>query len=304
MKSTQSNPAQPCVACIGEILWDCFPDRKVLGGAPLNCGYMAQCMGARSLAISRVGDDADGRAILQVMKDKGLDDSYVEIDPVHPTGIVRVTVSARGEPAFTIVENAAYDFLEWEERFAEPLSRCDAVCFGSLAQRNPAGRAGILRMLDQAPKALKVYDINLRQNFFSREILAEGFRRAQVVKLNDGELEVLRKLFASDFAGGVRGFMERYNIELMAVTRGAEGCSLYRGGEEVRAPGLKVAVADTVGSGDAFTASLMLSCLKRLPLAEIGREANLWGAYVATQRGGTPEINAEDFRKLKADDGR
>jgi fructokinase len=287
------------VVCIGEILWDCFPDRKVLGGAPLNCGYMAQCMGARALPISRVGDDPDGRAILQVMRDKRLDTSCVQVDPVHPTGIVRVAVSARGEPSYTIVENAAYDFLEWQAPLAGPLLRCDAVCFGSLAQRNPAGRAGILRMVDQAKNALKVFDVNLRQNFFSREILAEGFQRAQVVKLNGAELEVLKKLFAADFAGGVRGFMERYDIELMAVTLGSEGCALYRGGEEIHVPGLKVAVADTVGTGDAFTASLILSCLKRLPAAEIGREANLWGAYVATQRGGTPEIRPDEINRLR-----
>ncbi len=299
MNSAASGPARPFVACIGEILWDCFPDRKVLGGAPLNCGYMAQCMGARALPISRVGDDPDGRAILQAMKDKRLDTHCVQVDPAHPTGIVRVAVSAEGEPSYTIVENAAYDFLEWQAPLAGPLSRCDAVCFGSLAQRHPAGRAGILRMLDEAKNALKVYDVNLRQNFFSREILAEGFRRSQVVKLNGAELEVLKKLFASDFTGGVRGFMERYGIELMAVTSGAEGCTIYRGDEEVRAPGLKVAVADTVGSGDAFTASLILSCLKRLPPAEIGREANLWGAYVATQRGGTPEIRPGAINRLR-----
>jgi len=299
MKSAPPKAVQPLVACIGEILWDCFPDRKVLGGAPLNCGYMAQCMGARALPISRVGDDPDGRAILQVMKAKRLDTSCVQVDPVHPTGIVRVSVSAEGEPAYTIVENAAYDFLAWEDTLAEPLARCDAVCFGSLAQRNPAGRAGILRMIDRAKNALKVYDVNLRQNFFSREVLADGFRRVQVVKLNDAELEVLKKLFASDFTGGMRGFMERYGIELMAVTLGAGGCALYRGGEEVRVPGLKVTVADAVGSGDAFTASLILSCLKGLPPAEIGREANLWGAYVATQVGGTPEIRQDMMSKLR-----
>ncbi|MGO8702773.1 MAG: carbohydrate kinase family protein [Candidatus Brocadiia bacterium] len=299
MKSAQPTPARPLVACIGEILWDCFPDRKVLGGAPLNCGYMAQCMGARALPISRVGDDPDGRAILQVMKDKRLDTSCVQVDPVHPTGIVRVAVSAQGEPAYTIVEDAAYDFLAWEEKLAGPLARCDAVCFGTLAQRNPAGRAGILRMIDRAQKALKVFDVNLRQNFFSREILAGGFKRAQVVKLNDGELEVLKDLFASDFAGGIGGFMERYGIELMAVTRGADGCTICRGGEEVGVPGLKVAVADTVGAGDAFTASLMISCLKRLPPAEIGREANLWGAYVATQCGGTPEVRQDAIARLR-----
>jgi fructokinase len=299
MNSAQLEPTRPLVACIGEILWDCFPDRKVLGGAPLNCAYMAQCMGARALPISRVGEDPDGRAILQAMKDKRLDTSCVQVDAVHPTGIVRVTVSAQGEPAYEIVENAAYDFLAWQENLAGPLSRCEAVCFGSLAQRNPAGRAGILRMLDQAPEALKVFDVNLRQNFFSREILADGFRRAQVVKLNDAELRVLQNLFASDFTGGISGFMRRYGVELMAVTSGARGCTLYRAGEEVRVPGLKVTVADTVGSGDAFTAALMISCLRRLPPAEIGREANLWGAYVATQRGGTPEVRQDAIDRLR-----
>ncbi len=299
MKSTRPRPAQPLVACIGEILWDCFPDRKALGGAPLNCGYMAQCMGARALPISRVGDDPDARQTPRVMKQKRLDTSCVQVDPVHPTGIVRVAVSAQGEPAYTIVENAAYDFLAWEEKLAGPLARCDAVCFGTLAQRHPAGRAGILRMLDQAPTALKVFDVNLRQNFFTREILAGGFKRAQVVKLNEGELEVLQGLFAADFAGGIGGFMERYGIELMAVTRGADGCTIHRGGEEVRVPGLKVAVADTVGSGDAFTASLTISCLKRLPPAETGREANLWGAYVATQFGGTPEVRRDAIARLR-----
>jgi fructokinase len=294
---------RPLVVCIGEILWDCFPDRKVLGGAPLNCAYMAQAAGARSLAVSRIGDDADGRAILDVLKQKELDGSAIQIDARHPTGIVDVKLSPKGEPTFTIVENVAYDHLDWDESLRGPLAECRALCFGSLAQRNPAARAAILRMLDAAPQALKVYDINLRQHFYSREVLAEGFRRSQVVKLNDGEFETLTELFAPDFKDGIDGFMARYGIDLLAVTRGAGGCSLYRPGEEVRVPGLQVKVQDTVGSGDAFTAALILARLRGASLQETAREANALGAYVATRTGGTPEIDRPALDALRARSG-
>lgn len=299
----RDNAARPLVLCIGEILWDCFPDRKVLGGAPLNCAWMAQAAGARSLPVSRVGDDADGRAILDVMRTKGLDSSAIQTDPAHRTGIVDVKVSPKGEPTFTIVENVAYDHLAWDENLRRPLSQCRALCFGSLAQRNPAARASILRMIDAAPQALKVYDINLRQHFYTREILADGFRRSQVVKLNDGEFETLKSLFAEEFKCGVPAFMAHFGIDLLAVTRGGDGCTLYRPTEEVSVPGIKVKVADTVGSGDAFTAGLILARLRNAPLRDIAREANLLGAYVATQVGGTPDIDPAALAALRKQAG-
>lgn len=294
---------RPFVLCIGEILWDCFPDRKVLGGAPLNCAYMAQSVGARSLPVSRVGNDPDGRAILDVLKAKGLDSSAIQIDPAHPTGIVDVKVSPKGEPTFTIVEGVAYDHIAWDDSLRDPLSRCQALCFGSLAQRNPAARAAILRMIDAAPQALKVYDINLRQHFYSRDILADGFRRAQIVKLNDGEFEILKSLFAHEFKSGVPAFMAAFGIDLLAVTRGGDGCSLYRRTEEASVPGIKVKVADTVGSGDAFTAALIMASLRGDPLTRIAREANLLGAYVATQVGGTPDIDPRALADLRRQAG-
>ncbi len=296
--------SRPLVVCVGEILWDCFPDRKVLGGAPLNCACMAQSVGAQALPVSRIGDDDDGRAILAVMKEKGLDASRIQVDPDHPTGTVRVALSPQGEPTFTIVEEVAYDYLAWDEGLREPLARCDALCFGSLAQRNPAARATILSLLDRAPQALKVYDINLRQHFYSREILAEGFRRAQVVKLNDGELATLQGLFRAEFAEGVAGFMRRFDIEMLAVTQGAEGCTLHARGQTVTAPGIRVQVQDTVGAGDAFTASLILSCLRGAPLDETAFEANLLGAYVAGRSGGTPPVDPAALAALRRQAGR
>jgi fructokinase len=284
---------------VGEILWDCFPDRKILGGAPYNLAYIASRIGAESVMVSRVGEDADGRNILAAMKEKGMDCGFIQRDPKRPTGTVQVELSADGVPSFTITEGVAYDFIEWTTPMAALAGRCDALCFGSLCQRNAVSRATILKMAENARNALRIYDINLRQHFFSKEILADGFRLAQVVKMNDGEVETIRKIFPEEFRGGERGFMKAFGIELMAVTRGPNGCSLYRGDERADVPGLKVKVCDTVGSGDAFTASMVMSCLQKKPLREIASEANLWGAYVATQPGGTPLVDLNAFAELR-----
>lgn len=288
--SAQDGRDRPRVVCVGEVLWDCFLDRRILGGAPLNCAYMLQSLGATAVMISRIGDDDDGQAILEVMKFKGMDTSFVQIDRSHPTGRVLVALGASGEPTFTIVEDAAWDYLEWQEALAPVLAQCDAVCFGSLAQRNPCSRGAIASVLARAQRAVRVFDVNLRQHYYTPEILAEGLSLARIVKLNDEELAELRAIFPESFRGGVNRFMEEYDIELLAVTKGAEGCTLYRGDQEVTLPGKRVEVADTVGSGDAFAAALLLSYLQGAGLSEMGEAANRLGAYVATQQGATPSL--------------
>ncbi len=291
---------KPTIVAIGEVLWDCFPDRKLLGGAPYNLAYIARQIGAETVMVSRVGEDTDGRAILEAMSAKAMDRRFIQRDREHATGTVQVRLSAGGIPDFTIMPDVAYDFIEWSEPMAELAGRCDAICFGSLCQRNAVSRATILRMVESAGHALRVFDINLRQAFYSKEILAAGLQRAQVVKMNDGEVETLKKLFPAEFRGGEAGFMKAFDIELLAITRGADGCTLCRGAERVDVSGVKVDVCDTVGSGDAFTASLVLSCLRKMPLHEIGAEANLWGAYVATQCGGTPTVDPRAIEALRA----
>lgn len=289
----------PLVICVGEVLWDCFPDREVLGGAPLNVAYMAHSLGADALKVSRVGTDAHGDRILEVMRAKGMRVSGIQRDPVHPTGRVRVELSPRGEPTFTIVEDVAYDYIDWDAALADALARCQAICFGTLCQRNATSRETIQRMLRSAPQAVKVYDINLRQHFYSKELLAAGFSLAQIVKFNDHELVKIRELFPDEWKGGAQTFLKAFDIDLLAVTRGGEGCTLYRAGEQVDLPGLAVQVADTVGAGDAFTASMILSYLAGRGLKEIGTEANLLGAYVATQRGATPPLHRDQLDQLR-----
>ena len=281
---------RPVVFCVGEVLWDCFPDGKVLGGAPFNCAFMLHALGAAAMMVSRVGDDADGKEILAIMESAGLERRYVQVDEEHATGRVEVSVSAGGEPTFTILEDKAWDHIAYDSAAEKALSECDAVCFGTLAQRNAASRQTILKMLNQAQRAVKVFDINLRQSWFSKDIISRGLSLATVVKLNNEELDVLKGIFPDIWQGGVKGFMGAFGVDLLAVTRGGEGCILYKSDEEEGVPGIKVPVQDTVGSGDAFTASLILSYLSGAPLRKIGEEANLLGAYVATQRGATPSI--------------
>jgi len=280
----------PLIYCIGEVLWDCFPDCKALGGAVLNVAYMVQALGARAIMASRVGDDENGREIVERMKSSGLDARFIQVDDEHATGRVAVAVSESGEPTFTIVEDAAYDYMAWDDSAEDVIRSCDAVCFGTLAQRNRVSRETILKTLDVADHARKFYDINLRSEFFTRQIIAESLSRCHVAKLNSDELKRIQEMFPEAWNDGVTTFLDHFDLECLAVTCGGDGCLLYRRGEEAEAPGIEVPVEDTVGSGDAFTASLVLSYLKGESLQRIGEEANLLGAYVATQRGATPAV--------------
>jgi len=289
------------VACLGEVLWDCFPDGKVLGGAPFNCAFMTQGRGANAAMISRIGDDLEGREILSIMASRGMDSGYVQIDSAHDTGRVEVSVSEKGEPTFTILEDVAWDYIASDVRTAEMIRTCDALCFGTLAQRNEVSREAILQLVCEAGEAVKFYDVNLRGTFFSKEIIERSLSVSDVVKLNNDELEVMKTMFPEAFEDGEKSFLRHFDIALLAVTRGGEGCQLFRGDEMVDMPGVKVQVMDTVGSGDAFTASLILSYLAGASLREMGREANLLGAYVASKRGATPSIDGYREAMLSAD---
>ena len=240
--------------------------------------------------VSRVGCDEEGDEILALMDARGMDTRFIQRDDTRPTGRVEVTLSPSGEPTYRIVEGVAWDAIASDDSLARILNGCDAICFGTLAQRSGTSRVAIRKMLQAADRAVKVFDVNLRQHFFSDDILADGLRVAHIVKLNEDEMDTLLRTFAGDAQGSASGLAAAFGIELLAVTQGARGCSLYRGGEYVTVPGVRVQVEDTVGSGDAFTASLILSFLDGKGLAETGREANRLGAFVATQPGDTPDI--------------
>ena len=285
----------PVVAGIGEVLWDCYPDGAHFGGAPANFASHAASLGAESWMVSAVGTDAHGDRALQVLSDLKVRCDLVARDPKHSTGQVLVTLDAQGVPRYEISHDVAWDHLTWSDELGAFAARCDAICFGSLAQRSPDSRATIRRFVAAVRRsALRVFDVNLRQRFFDRETIDASLRLASALKLNDEELPVIAELCEIRARAPreiLRELMTRYDLRLAALTRGPRGALLLddRGEDDCLAP--ETVVVDTVGAGDAFTAALVSDFLRGLPLSRINRHANAVASFVCSQAGATPPIH-------------
>jgi fructokinase len=278
---------------IGEVLWDILPSGRQMGGAPANFAFHAGALGARSQVISRVGRDSLGEEILKRLQSLGLSTTEIQIDPARPTGTVSVELASDGQPQFTIHENVAWDNLALENNASAAVVGADAVAFGTLAQRSEMSRGTIRSLLAAArPGALRILDINLRQKYYSREIIEVSLGLANVLKLNDAELRIVGELL--EIFGNVQQLMEalarRYGLRLVCLTRGAHGSLLYSDGQWADDPGELVAVKDTVGAGDAFTAAFAMEILAGKPLSAINRRANQVARYVCSCEGATPPL--------------
>lgn len=282
------------IAGLGELLWDMFPSGKQLGGAPANFAYITNLLGDAGIPASRVGRDSLGDEVFQHLAQLGLNSDFVQRDPAHPTGTVKVAVDSSGQPRFEIAEGVGWDFLEWTAAWQKLAKEVDAVCFGSLGQRAPESRATILNFLRATRHdAVRVFDVNLRQHFYSLEVIAESMSLATIVKLNHEELPRLMKLFGlehRDEKDSARRLLATHNLKLVCITRGNNGSLLISAGECDEHPGFKVKVADTVGAGDAFTAALTHGYLRQTPLAQINETANRVGAWVTSQAGAMPTV--------------
>jgi len=280
------------VVGLGELLWDVFPKGKELGGAPANFAYMTSLLGDHGIVASRVGSDALGRTAGRRLERIGLRSRYLQIDTKHPTGTVKVQVDPAGQPTFEIAESVAWDFFEWTSEWQRLASTTDAVCFGSLAQRSAESRTTIRAFLKEVRRGTtRVFDVNLRQTFYSADTLAESMKLSDIVKLNQEELQAAVKLLGHTFQNderAARWLRDSYNLQLVCVTRGGKGSLLVSGSETSEHPGCRVVVADTVGSGDAFTAAMVYHYLRRASLATLNEAANRMGAWVASQTGATP----------------
>lgn len=286
---------------LGELLWDCFPDGERPGGAPANFAYHAAQLGYTGGVLSRVGTDERGRNLLAWLHDKGVRADLVQVDPDHPTGTVTVDISEPRRPRFVIHENVAWDHMENTPQWRSALAEAAAVCFGTLAQRSRVSREAILSLLrDQRARRLIVYDVNLRQDFYTREIIEASLRLARLVKLNTEESHVVRELLGisepSD-AQFCRALMSRYDVEAVCITRGEHGCLLVDGSGWAESPGVEVTVADTVGAGDAFTAAWVAARLWGWNLTAQAEFANRVGALVASLPGAMPPV-AANYRDL------
>jgi fructokinase len=288
---------------IGEVLWDLLPSGKQLGGAPANFAFHARALGARSRVISRVGQDPLGAEILQRLQALGLPVADIQVDPSVPTGTVSVELSPDGQPRFTIHKDVAWDHLTLEKNALTTVAEADAVSFGTLAQRCELARGTIQALVAAARSgAWRILDVNLRQHYYSRDIIETSLRLANVVKFNDSELPVLAELLG--LGGSVRQQIEelarQYAQRLVCLTRGAHGSLLYSEGQWADDPSQPVVVKDTVGAGDAFTAALAVGLLEGKPLDAINRRANQVARYVCSCEGATPPPSTGDALNTRA----
>ena len=276
------------ILAVGEVVWDVFPTGKRLGGAPVNFAYFAQALGAYGLPVTAIGTDALGDETLEALKLTGLDLSLLQRNDL-PTSRVLVTTDASGVPQYEIVEGVAWDAITFNERILAAFRDADVVCWGSLAQRSAASRESILRLLDAAPAGcLKVFDINLRQSFYSREVLEASLLRADILKLNEDELPVVASLFdiAGDTASVIASLIEKFALREIIFTEGAVQSSVYDASGLVSLiPTPKVAVIDTVGAGDSFTAAYIMGRLSGLSVADAHSKAVAVSAWTCTQSG-------------------
>lgn len=289
------------IAAIGEVLWDVYGQERYLGGAPFNFIYHCHALGADARIITRVGKDELGREIFWRAGNLGIPAELIQTDPVHPTGTVQVTLDSKGSPAFDICGNAAWDFIELPLETRAAIDRADVLCFGTLAQRSPVSRKSIMDAIAGAnPAALCVMDLNLRQSFYSEEVIRASLAHTDVLKLNDDEFVVLQKMLglSGDIEAAVQELITGHLVAHVVVTRGAQGARAWSLSECADVPGLTVPVKDTVGSGDAFTAVFAMQLAAGASLKEALEAANAAGAYVATQPGATPPMNAESFSSL------
>lgn len=274
---------------IGELLWDMLPSGKAIGGAPANFAYHAGRLGEEGWVVSAVGDDALGHEILDVLDEKRLHSLVAMVD--KPTGTVQVSLDDAGVPTYTIVEDVAWDHIPFTSKMQELASRADAVCFGSLVQRN-GSRASVLKFLEAVPaSALKVFDINLRQHFYTPEILRKSLEIADVLKINDEEIVTLSEMFGlgSDPREACRKLIRQYSLRFVLLTKGAQGSEVISPDEVIPQGVGKVDVVDTVGAGDAFTAAFTVAYLRGDSLADAQKLAGEVTAYVCSHKGAMPE---------------
>ncbi len=280
------------VVGLGEILWDMLPAGKQLGGAPSNFAYISSLLGNEGIVASRIGNDELGSEALRKLTALGVTTGFLQGDPAHSTGTVQVQVDQAGQPKFEIAESVAWDFMDWTPQWQALASEADAICFGSLAQRSTASRATIRSFLAAAQKkAVRVFDVNLRQKFFSAEILTGSMKLVDIVKLNHEELPQIMQLFGlahQTEIASADSLMQHHHLKLICVTRAERGSLLISQSGLNEHPGYRIHVADAIGAGDAFTAGLVCEYLRGSSLTEMNEAANRAGAWVASQAGGMP----------------
>jgi len=281
---------------MGEALWDVLPEGKKIGGAPANFAYHVSQFGLDSCTVSAIGDDSLGQELLDNFKAKGIRHHIATVP--YPTGTVQVEIDQAGIPQYDIKENVAWDNIPYTAALEAYAVKTKAVCFGSLAQRNVVSRNTINRFLDAIPEEnhpLVVFDVNLRQGFYNKEILCNSMKRCNILKINDEELVTISRMFGYpgiDLQDKCWILLGKYNLQMLILTCGINGSYVFTPGNVSFQPTPKVEVADTVGAGDSFTAAFIANILKGKSVAEAHQKAVATSAYVCTQQGAMPALPA------------
>lgn len=291
---------RPLIIGIGEVLWDILPHSQQLGGAPINFSYHVNALGGVGFPISTVGEDQLGEGAINELTKRGVTTNGIAVTSEYATGYVQAELDGRGVATYRFPDNIAWDHLVINEPARQAAKACTALCFGSLAQRSPDSRRSIISFIDQlAENVLRIFDLNIRQHFYTQPVIEDSLQRADILKLNDEELPVLAQIY--DLNGTVNeqlgALKDRFSLKMIIYTRGGSGSVLFSDQGQVDHPGTPTTVADTIGAGDAFTAAVTLGILTGLPLAEINEHASRVAAYVCSQTGAMP-ILPESLRLI------
>lgn len=286
------------VVGIGEVLWDLLPDGPQLGGAPANFAYHARALGANAAVVSRVGNDQLGRQIFERFTQIGLPLKTLQVDSDAPTGTAGVTINQSGNPHFDLQTNVAWDRLASTAELLDAAQQAHAICFGTLAQRSAVSRETIQRFLATAPtEVIRIFDVNLREGFYSRDVIDRSLGLANALKLNNEELMILADMFSitGTLRDQIRWLAERYCLRFVALTSGESGSLLYNEGRWSERCCKATLVADTVGAGDSFTAALVMGLLAKMTLSDTHAFASDVAGFVCSQSGATPTL-PQSFR--------
>lgn len=288
------------IICFGEMLWDIFPKGKIAGGAPMNVALHLLHLGMDVSMISRVGNDKLGKKLLKFVANFHLNQELIQLDAELPTGTVLVNDSNRENIQYEIVKPAAWDNIQWNEETARQVKLADAFVFGSLAARDPNSRETLFKFL--ALDTLKILDINLRQPFYSAELLEQLLQKCDILKINEEELTILANYhnLPDKMSLALGKLTELFDIQMICVTLGSKGAILYTDDEIISHPGYPIQVVDTVGSGDAFLAGFIFKYLEKESPERILDYACAMGALVATLAGGTPKYDLNEIEKIKS----
>jgi fructokinase len=301
VQSTKGSQPRRVVG-LGEALWDILPEGKQIGGAPLNFAYISLLLGGRAALASRIGTDPLGRELERDLSARGIEVGYLQRDATLPTGTAKVMLSADGQPSYEIGRPVAWDAMEPTADWKELARQADAVCFGTLAQRSEQSRRAIAGFLGATrPKCVRIFDVNLRPPFYSRDAIFDSIRVATIVKFNEEELAEVSTMLGLPVCASpseVRALARRLGVELICVTRGNRGSLLATPQHAVEHTGFPVQVVDTVGAGDAFAAAVACCWGLQMELEKISEAANRWAGWVASQHGAMPPIDEALRRQM------